>query len=93
MLGDGEDIRTLLAKAAHARKHAKWITDDRAANALCEYAAELEAKVEALRKERAAPVPVLPKQAADAPTGEPEFGPALVAALKPTEPPPDSESN
>jgi hypothetical protein len=80
MSEDGKDIRAFLAQAAHARGHAKWLTDARAAHALREYADELEAKAETLRKERAQPT--LPEKAANAPAGEPEIGPDLIAVTK-----------
>lgn len=83
MSADGEDIRALLAKAKHACGHAQRLLDDKARNTLLKYASELEAKAQSLRDERSQPVATLPEQAANAPTGEPEIGPELIAAMKP----------
>jgi hypothetical protein len=86
-------MRALPAECKHAHGHAQRLLDDKARNALLQYASEFEAKARALRDEQSQPAATLSEQAANAPTGEPEIGPGLFAATKPPEQPREGGSD
>jgi hypothetical protein len=76
-------VAALVLKARKARAHAARLGDPRTVKSLMEYADELDQRIAALREGTQSDAL---QHAADAPQGEPQTGPELIAAMKPAAP-------